>query len=137
MLSNTEMRCIEAEMIRQINNSSPYGINTRILISSVVSRMVSTIPAINRHHCSELLAWILDSTNNSLIIRRKGYSFISTLTSDLNSAIEWSSKMVIFCIRRLTSFSSKARMSLGCSLCVMFSIEERKKIVKLEVPLII
>lgn len=77
MLSNTEMRCIEAEMIRQINNSSPYGINTRILISSVVSRMVSTISAINRHHCSELLAWILDSTNNSLIIRRKGYSIIA------------------------------------------------------------
>lgn len=76
MLTSKEKRKIENIMV-QIINKSPNGINTRTLISKVLNLVTNTIPKANRHHIAGMIAWVLEYYNFNLIIRTPGYSVIA------------------------------------------------------------
>lgn len=75
-LTNTEKRVIENDMVIRINQN-PKGIDTRKLISQVISDVAPSIPNANRHHVSGMIAWVMDSYNFSFLIRKPGYSVIA------------------------------------------------------------
>lgn len=75
-LTKKEKRAIENNMVIRINQN-PKGIDTRTLISQVISDVASSIPNANRHHVSGMIAWVMLSYNFSFLIRTPGYSVIA------------------------------------------------------------
>lgn len=75
-LTNTEKRIIENDMVNRIN-LNPNGIDTRTLISDVIRTVSPSIPNVNRHHVSGMIAWIMNYYSFSFIIRTPGYSVIA------------------------------------------------------------
>lgn len=67
MLNTAQKRQLEQELVRTIAQY-PYGIDTRILIGAVRSR----VPAANRHHIAGMLAWILRAYPCTLCLRTPG-----------------------------------------------------------------
>lgn len=76
MLTYTEKRTIENEMIRIINQN-PSGVNTRTLISLVLYNLRTLVPNANRYHVAGMIAWIINAHSHSLIVRTPGFSIIA------------------------------------------------------------
>lgn len=75
-LTNSEKRTIEQELVQKINQN-PQGIETKSLISQVMSAISSSIPHANRHHVSGMLSWVWKSYGYHFLIRTPGYSVIA------------------------------------------------------------
>lgn len=75
-LTVKEKRRIESELVQMINRY-PNGINTRTLISDVMTLISPSIPNANRHHVSGMLSWVWKNYNYTFIIRTPGYSVIA------------------------------------------------------------
>lgn len=76
MLSRREKRIIESELIVTIN-ANPSGINTRVLIATVMRSISNTVPNANCHHLSGMLSWIGRNNGFNFLIRTPGYSVIA------------------------------------------------------------
>lgn len=75
-LTNLERRMIENELVTGIN-SSPNGIDTRILMDNVENAISKTIPNANRHHIAGMLSWAWKNYNYTFLVRTPGYSVIA------------------------------------------------------------
>lgn len=75
-LTKNEKRIIENELVTEINRN-PNGINTRLLISNVMSAIAVKIPNANRHHVSGMLSWVWKNYNYTFLVRTPGYSIIA------------------------------------------------------------
>ena len=76
MLSGREKRIIENEII-MIINSNPNGINTRVLIATVMRAISNTVPNANRHHVAGMLSWVWKNNGFNFLVRTPGYSVIA------------------------------------------------------------
>lgn len=75
-LTKREKRMIEQELVRTINRH-PSGINTRKLISHVMSVIKTSIPNANEHHVLGMLSWVWKNYNYTFLVRTPGYSIIA------------------------------------------------------------
>jgi hypothetical protein len=75
-LTRNEKRTVENELVTIINQH-PNGIDTRVLISSVMTAIVASIPNANRHHVSGMLSWVWKNYNYTFLVRTPGYSVIA------------------------------------------------------------
>lgn len=75
-LTRNEKRTVENELVTIINQH-PNGIDTRVLISSVMTAIAASIPNANRHHVSGMLSWVWKNYNYTFLVRTPGYSVIA------------------------------------------------------------
>lgn len=75
-LTRSEKRTVEKELVIVINRY-PKGIDTRVLISTVMTTIAATIPNANRHHVSGMLSWVWKNYNYMFLVRTPGYSIIA------------------------------------------------------------
>lgn len=75
-LTRNEKRVVENELVTVINQH-PNGIDTRVLISTVMTTIASSIPNANRHHVSGMLSWVWKNYNYKFLVRTPGYSVIA------------------------------------------------------------
>lgn len=76
MLNYSQKRLLEYAMEQEIC-SNKGGINTRVLISRVISNLdTSIIPQLNRHHAAGMINWLCRNYNHSIIVKSPGYSVI-------------------------------------------------------------
>lgn len=76
MLTNNEKRIIENELVVTINQN-PNGIDTRVLMDTVMNAIAKVIPNANRHHIAGMLSWVWKNYNYTFLIRTPGYSVIA------------------------------------------------------------
>ena len=75
-LTRKEKRIVENELVTVINQH-PNGIDTRVLISTLMTTIASLIPNANRHHVSGMLSWVWKKYNYKFLVRTPGYSVIA------------------------------------------------------------
>lgn len=75
-LTKSEKRTVGNELIAAINQH-PNGIDTRVLISTVMMAISTSIPNANRHHVSGMLSWVWRNYDFTFLVRTPGYSVIA------------------------------------------------------------
>lgn len=75
MLTYAEKRIIENEIIMTIK-ANPSGINTRVLITTVMRAISNTVPKANRHNIAGMLSWVWKNNGFNFLVRTPGYSVV-------------------------------------------------------------
>lgn len=75
-LSKREKRIVEQELVNTIN-LNPDGIDTRVLISIVLSNIGALIPAANQNHVFGMLSWVWKKYKYTFLVHTRGCSIIA------------------------------------------------------------